>query len=75
MLRLFKLKPPHGWNQVAWELGIVTVGVLIALGAQQFVEDIHDRQQVAQLRSALRAELADNRSRWEHMRASDPCTL
>jgi hypothetical protein len=69
------LKPPHGWNQVAWELGIVTVGVLIALGAQQVVEDIHDRREVGQLRSALRAELADNRSRWEHMRASDPCTL
>ena len=75
MFRLLKLKPPHGWNAVAWELGIVTLGVLIALGAQQIVQDVHDREAVAQLRSALRAELADDRARWEDMRASDPCTL
>ena len=75
MFRLTKLEPPHGWNAVAWELAIVTLGVLIALGAQQIVEGIHDRREVGQLRSALRAELADDRARWEHMRASDPCTL
>jgi len=75
MFRLTRLEPPHGWNAVAWELAIVTLGVLIALGAQQIVEGIHDRREVGQLRSALRAELADDRARWEHMRASDPCTL
>ena len=70
MFRLLKLKPPpHGWNAVAWELAIVTLGVLIALAAQQIVADIHDREAVAQLRSALRAELADDRARWEDMRA------
>ena len=37
MFRLLRLKPPHGWNAVAWELGIVTLGVLISLGAQQVV--------------------------------------
>ena len=31
MFRLLKLKPPHGWNAVGWELGIVTLGVVIAL--------------------------------------------
>ena len=75
MFRLMKLKPPHGWNAVGWELAIVTLGVLIALGAQQFVDGIHQRNEVAQLVGALRAELADNRSRWEHVRNSDPCTL
>jgi hypothetical protein len=75
MFRLVQLKPPHGWNAVAWELAIVTLGVLIALAAQQIVEDIHDRGEVTQLVAALRAELADNRSRWEHVRASDPCTV
>lgn len=75
MFRLMKLKPPHGWSAVCWELAIVTIGVLIALGAQQIVEGIHQRNEVAQLIGALRAELADNRSRWEHVRNSDPCTL
>ncbi len=75
MFRLLKLEPPHGWNAVAWELVIVTVGVLLALAAQQLVEGIQRRNDVAQLVAALRAELADDRSRWEHIRASDPCTL
>lgn len=75
MFRLLKLEPPHGWNAVAWELAIVTLGVLIALAAQQFVDGIHQRDEVFQLTSALRSELADDRARWEHVRASDPCTL
>jgi hypothetical protein len=75
MFRLTKLEPPHGWNAVVWELAIVTLGVLIALIAQQLVDSIHQRNEVAQLVGALRSELADNRARWEHVRASDPCTL
>lgn len=75
MWRLLRLDPPHGWRAVGWELGIVTLGVLIALGAQQLVDGIHQRGEVAQLTAALRSELGDDRSRWEHIRASDPCTL
>ena len=75
MFRLTKLRPPHGWKAVVWELAIVTLGVLIALVAQQLVDDIHQRNEVSQLVGALRSELADNRGRWEHIRASDPCTL
>jgi hypothetical protein len=75
VFRLLKLKPPHGWNAVAWELAIVTLGVLIALAAQQFVDSIHQRGEVAELVGALRAELSDDRARWEHIRASDPCTV
>jgi hypothetical protein len=68
-------KPLHGWRAFAGEVGIIVIGVLIALGAQQVVEDFHDRREVAELRSALRAELADDRARWEDMRAADRCTL
>ena len=75
MFRLVKLKPPHGWNAVAWELGIVTLGVLIALGAQQLVDGINRRSEVRQLVGGLRAELADMRARWEFVRNSDPCTM
>jgi hypothetical protein len=68
-------KPLHGWRQFAGEVGVIVLGVLIALGAQQVVEDINDRAAVEQLRSAFRAELADDRGRWENMRDSDRCTL
>jgi hypothetical protein len=69
------LKPLRGWREFSGEVGIIVLGVLIALGAQQVVQGIQEREDIAQLRSALRAELADNRARWEDMRASDPCTL
>jgi hypothetical protein len=68
-------KPMRGWREFGGEVGIIVLGVLLALGAQQVVEAIHNREAIAQLRSALRAELADDRGRWEDMRASDPCTL
>ena len=60
---------------MAWELLIVTLGVLIALGAQQVVEGLHQRNEINQLVLALRSELADDHARWAHIRASDPCTL
>ena len=31
-------KPLHGWRAFAGEVGIIVIGVLIALGAQQLVE-------------------------------------
>jgi hypothetical protein len=68
-------KPLHGWRAFTGEVGIIVVGVLIALAAEQVVTWIHQREDVSQLRSALRAELADDRGRWENMRASDRCTL
>src|SRR6476469_1511864 len=57
MFRLVRLKPPHGWNAVAWELAIVTLGVLIALGAQQLVSDMTDRSTAAQTRAEVADEL------------------
>lgn len=75
MFRLVRLKPPHGWSAVVWELAIVTLGVLIALGAQQFVDGINQRNEVSELTGALRSELADSRGRWQHVRNSDDCTM
>ena len=57
MFRLTKLEPPHGWNAVFWELAIVTIGVLIALGAQQFADSINRRSEVRQLCAQFRSLL------------------
>jgi hypothetical protein len=67
-------KPLHGWRAFIGEVGIIVIGVLIALSAEQVVERMHEREDVGQLRDALRAELADDRARWEHIRAQDHCT-
>jgi hypothetical protein len=75
MFRLVKLRPPHGWNAVAWELAIVTLGVLIALGAQQFVDDLHWRSEVASFRNAARAEVSTNLATYTHRRDQDRCMV
>jgi hypothetical protein len=67
-------EPLHGWRAFAGEVGIIVVGVLIALAAEQIVGWAHERDDMVQLRSALRSELADSRGRWESIRAQDPCS-
>ena len=53
-------KPLHGWRELAGEVGIIVVGVLIALGAEQVAETIHWRNQVGEARHAMAAELGDS---------------
>ena len=53
-------KPLHGWREFAGEVGIIVVGVLIALGAEQVVENWHWSSQAAEARAALRAEIRDD---------------
>lgn len=59
MFRLIRLNPPNGWNAVAWELAIVVIGVLIALGAQQAVEALRWRDEVRLTEDALTIEIAE----------------
>ena len=51
-------QPPHGWRALAWEVVVVVVGVLIALGAQQLAENLSWRDKVAVQREALDADIA-----------------
>lgn len=60
MFRLMKLKPPHGWRAVAWELGIVTLGVFVALGAEQLVSNWHWQGEVRDSDRRISDELGDN---------------
>ena len=68
-------KPPNGWNTVAWDLAIVTIGVLVALAAQQLVDGWQWRQKVGIVRQSLMAELANDRARWDFDLAGAKCAL
>jgi len=73
MFRLLKLKPPHGWNAVAWELSVVVLGVLIALGAQQLAETANDRDIAAQTRAEVTDELNSDLMSIALRRSAEPC--
>jgi type II secretory pathway pseudopilin PulG len=53
-------KPLHGWRAFVGEVGIIVLGVLIALGAEQLVEAVHWRQETQIAREALNAEASGN---------------
>ena len=66
-------KPLHGWREFAGEVGIIVVGVLIALGAEQLVETIHWRDNVAEARQQLRYEVGDNLKLLAWRNQANPC--
>jgi hypothetical protein len=53
-------KPLHGWREFAGEVGIIVVGVLIALSAEQVVEAVHWRHELDSERASLLQEARDS---------------
>jgi hypothetical protein len=56
-------KPLHGWRAFMGEVGIIVIGVLIALGAEQLVEKAHDQQEAAKTERVIRNEIGLNLGR------------
>ena len=52
-------KPLHGWRAFWGEVGIIVLGVLIALAAQQLAENVQDRQRLAKADRAIALELGE----------------
>jgi hypothetical protein len=56
MAKKVEFKPRHGWRAFIGEVGIIVLGVLIALSAQQAVEAWQWRQQLKQTDVAFKSE-------------------
>ena len=65
-----KIKPPHGWREFLFEIGVIVLGVLLALGAEQGVEAMHRAHQVEEAENALRLELAEDNGPQAYVRAA-----
>jgi hypothetical protein len=66
-------KKLHGWREFFKEIGIIVLGVLIALGAEQLVETWHWNRETAEAREALTSELDRNLGRILFMSGQDTC--
>ena len=56
-MEIHKPKPSHNWREFLVELGTITLGVMIALAAEQAVEWVHWHNRVAEARSVIGNEL------------------
>lgn len=71
-------KPKHpveGLRELLKEVGIIVLGVLIALGAEQAVQWLHDRHDRREARENIRAELAADLADLRNRNAIEPCIL
>src|SRR5438270_8687546 len=66
-------KPLHGWRAFVGEVGLIVLGVLIALSAEQVVEVFHWRSEVQQARRAMALELGDSIGQSYERQRIDPC--
>ena len=66
-------QPPHGWTALGWEVAVVFVGVMLALGADQLADQAHWRKQVGDFRKALAVEIATTLGTYEYRHRQDAC--
>src|SRR5437868_4407797 len=59
-MEIHKPKPFHGWRELAKEVGVITIGIAIALGGEQLIDRLHRHAEVAEARQAMRSEIAAN---------------
>ena len=66
-------KPLHGWREFAGEVGIIVLGVLIALGVEQIASALHDRAREREAHKAVYAEIKQNMSYIKARMATQSC--
>jgi hypothetical protein len=65
--------PLNGWRAFAGEVGVVVLGVLLALGAQELAETIDDRREAGATRATLSREIEETLAILELRRLAQPC--
>jgi len=69
------LKPRDGWRAFAGEVGVVVIGVLLALGAQQLVDRWQMNREMAGFRETIDHEIGLNLSVYSAREQGHACAL
>ena len=72
-MRLTLPEPPHGWRDFAWEIAIVFMGVVLALGGERLIQQYNWKQDARQASAAIKAELVEHRLAALERLAVQPC--
>jgi hypothetical protein len=68
-------RPPQGWKALFWEVGVVFVGIVLALAADQLVDRAFWNKQVSDFRKALAAEIGATLGTYEYRQRQDACAV
>lgn len=63
----------HGWREFLGEVGIIVLGVLIALAAEQLVETLHWHREVREFREAIDRELSSELDSYRFRMEQEGC--
>jgi hypothetical protein len=66
-------KPLHGWREFVGEVGIIVIGVLIALGAEQLIERWHWQHEAQNASMAIDRELSADDGVYEERALIQKC--
>ena len=66
-------KPLHGWREFVGEVGVIVLGVLIALGAQQVAESLNQRSEAREARENVIDEVEQNLDVFRRRTEIQPC--
>lgn len=66
-------KPLHGWREFAGEVGIIVIGVLIALGAEQAIDAVHRDGLQHEARETIDGEVQQNLDAFRRRAEVQPC--
>jgi len=66
-------RPLHGWRELSYEVIIIVIGVLLALGGAQLIDMVNMRGEVAGFRQAVDHELGRNLGIYQTVMAARPC--
>ncbi|MBV9550211.1 MAG: hypothetical protein JO256_11120 [Alphaproteobacteria bacterium] len=73
-MEFHKPKPVHSWRELLTEIGVIVIGVAIALVAEQAVEALHWQERIRDARRAMTIELRDDDGPQGYLRiAARPC--
>ncbi|HWE46209.1 MAG TPA: hypothetical protein VG407_09275 [Caulobacteraceae bacterium] len=70
---IHKPKPVHGWREFLSEIGVIVLGVLIALALEQAVEWMRIQSEMSETREALKVEIGRNAGIATYSIAEDRC--
>lgn len=62
-MHIHKPKAPHGLREFAAEIGVIVVGILIALSLEQIIETMHRSGDVREARESITAEVVTDITR------------